>query len=277
MIENKILNCQCCGEKKINFTKTFNDKDFYTCNNCNSLTFLNKNFNHQDIYTQNYFKNGEYENYIEEIKVHEKNFHRSLKILKKYSDLSEINLLEIGSAYGVFINLISQKLNVQNRLGIDISKDAVKYANDNFGKYFLQSEKYLKPNFKFNLVVALDVFEHLSNPFDYFKEVIFDLEPGGYFLVQTPDYSSLNAKIRKRNWRQIHPPTHLNYATKKGIVAGLKKMGMEIVFNKNVGMYRSLNTYFKSLNFNLENKLIKNIPIYLNLFDEQLILAKKIN
>ena len=53
-------------------------------------------------------------------------------------------------------------------------------------------------------------------------------------------------------------------------------MGMQVILHKNVGMYRSLKTYLNALKINTNSNLIKNTPVYFNMFNTQLILAKKL-
>ena len=104
--------------------------------------------------------------------------------------------------------------------------------------------------------------------------------------LTTPDIGSLVAKIRKENWRQIHPPTHIHYFDKKTITHILKINGFEVVHYGHFGRYRSLGMIFYII-FVLRLKIpiifklleflkLDKVITYLNLYDEMIVIAKKV-
>jgi len=68
------------------------------------------------------------------------------------------------------------------------------------------------PEATFELVVALEVIEHLSDPSRDLKEICRVLRPGGLALLTTPNYNGLSRQMLGFRWRVISSE-HLGYFT----------------------------------------------------------------
>ena len=101
------------------------------CKNCShifaDLELSDKEYN--SLYDHTYFHGKEYSNYKQDKKVLQNNFNLRLNILKKYIDFSKSSLLEIGSAYGFFLEL-AYKYFFKVK-GIDITEEGVNYIKNN--------------------------------------------------------------------------------------------------------------------------------------------------
>jgi SAM-dependent methyltransferase len=64
-----------------------------------------------------------------------------------------------------------------------------------------------------DVIVLLDVIEHLPDPQSTLALCGRYLNPGGVVIVTTGDFSSLYARVAGRNWRLMTPPQHLWYFT----------------------------------------------------------------
>ncbi|MBU1727071.1 MAG: class I SAM-dependent methyltransferase [Candidatus Omnitrophica bacterium] len=100
-------------------------------------------------------------------------------------------LLEIGCARGVFLDLA--KKNEYEVSGIEMNSYAVNYAKEKFG---LNVEKKSIEELDtkaclFDIIVALDVIEHLLNPKLLLEKSRGLLKPGGILLIGTPNSRSL--------------------------------------------------------------------------------------
>ena len=63
------------------------------------------------IYSENYFKGEEYADYIRDKKILQQNFNNRLSFILSNIDLHRIvNALEIGSAYGFFAEVFSNRI-----------------------------------------------------------------------------------------------------------------------------------------------------------------------
>ncbi len=272
--------CQSCGSKGIKWSVRYPNLRLYSCSECQSLSYMPPNaFDQKAFYTQEYFSGGEYMDYVGHRNVHEANAKNKWKMLKPYLQTPTL-LLEIGCAYGFFVNYVIGN-GAKQAYGTDVCVDAIEYATNNFGPYFVNSSDPDVLDLQFNCLVAWDVWEHLIDPIQYFSKYISLLAPGGVFAIGTIDSSSVVATIRGARWRQIHPPTHIHYPTKKGIANCMTSLGLEILHHSHIGHYRALESYLGV--FGLDKlgrggRLVERAmkyPIPLDLKDEQVIICRK--
>lgn len=264
-----LLECPCCG---------FVMADIHLDNDAL-----------EELYSENYFMGEEYTDYLSDEKLHKHNFNRRIaRIKNKIGCIENMNVLEIGCAYGLFLDVI--KNHVGKVYGIDISRDAITYAKKRIGSKASVSQgdylaKEIQHNGKYNLVCMWDVIEHLAEPQAYLKKINLELQQGGYICVTTGDIGSINAKIRGKKWRQIHPPTHLCYFSQKTLALLLKKYGFEVVDISYPGNEMSFrNIFYSVLCLRLKRLVlydcIRHLPfmnasIYINLHDYMFVIAKK--
>jgi len=238
------------------------------------------------LYSKNYFMGEEYIDYVRDKEVLQLNFEKHIKAIKKLHNFPATHVLEIGCAYGFFGEAFLRHFPDSNYIGFDISTDAVSYGKQSLGLN-LSDNDYLTSQLKHSVdaVFMWDVIEHLDNPDLYLQQVSTNSVSGAYLFITTADIEAVLAKIQKRCWRMIHPPTHLHYFSKNTIIQLLNKNGYEIVEITYPPVYRSIRQIFYSLfllNRNA-NKLLtainNKIPIHwaipLNTFDIMFVIAKK--
>ena len=237
----------------------------------------------KNIYNLSYFKGGAYLDYVKDGTSFERNFRNRLKALRKYCPQGK--LLEIGSAYGFFLNLARQYFSVA---GYEICREAADYARENFS-LDVKTTDFLENNLadaSFDVVVMWDVIEHLPNPQDFIEKIYRILKKGGIFVLTTGDIGSLLALYQRKKWRLIHPPLHIHYFSKKTITNLLNKFNLRAINISYPGYWRSIrqishNLFVLSGNhkesvFKLINSTpLANICIYLNLFDIMQVTSKK--
>ena len=264
--------------------------DIKRCNNCGHI-FANLSLSNNElkkIYDTDYFESAEYKDYKSETVAINKNFNRLLLKLKKHlQNTKQKKLLEVGAAYGFFINIA--KLHFNLAIGTEIASEPSRYARENYNIDVrnLDIIEWDFDNIKFDLVCMWDVIEHLHSPNKYLQKLSVNMKKNSIIALTTPDIGSLVARVRKQNWRQIHPPTHVHYFNKKSIETILNNNGFKIIEYTHFGRYRSLGMIFYII-FVLRLKIpiiyniisflkLDKVNTYLNLFDEMLVIAKKIN
>lgn len=129
------------------------------------------------------------------------------KISKENLADKKLNILEVGCGLGYLTYALNQS--GYNTLGLDISEEAVKYAKNAFGNYYLQSDifEYAVSNKKkFDFVVLTEVIEHVISPVQFIKTLLGLLAPGGKLIISTPN-KSLYADSTV--WASDMPPVHL--------------------------------------------------------------------
>jgi|TARA_B100000959_G_C14914191_1_gene596548 SAM-dependent methyltransferase len=259
------------------------------CMDCKHI-FADLNLDHtkiKQVYSNDYFFGNEYINYINDRKQIEKNASNRIKIIKKHTkNIINKNLYEVGCAYGFFLNSIKTYFNKVS--GIDINEEAVNYAKNILKLDVEEGDLISKKNIdikNYNIFCMFDVIEHLANPDNYIKNIASKSKGETFLYITTGDIDSLNAKIRGKNWRLIHPPSHVHYFSKKTIKLILEKNGFKVISIQYCGYYRNFLTILSKINFIKKyfNFLIKlfvyfklsNLDIYLNLYDIMFVVAKK--
>ena len=106
------------------------------------------------------------------------------------------NSLDLGSADGSFVKVLKEK--GFNALGLDI-KD-LNFEND----------KFTQKDDTFDLITAISVIEHLSNPNNFLTEVKRVLKKDGFFILVTPNW-----KYDMKNF--YNDPTHIKPYTTTSI------------------------------------------------------------
>jgi 2-polyprenyl-3-methyl-5-hydroxy-6-metoxy-1,4-benzoquinol methylase len=238
-----------------------------------------------DLYGRDYFHGQEYHDYVAEADNLRLNFQRRIKVLKMLApDLAAAELFEIGCAYGFFLNEISA--HVRAASGIDISADAICHAvtKQNVNA---RAANYLAFDLghPVDVIAMWDTIEHLRRPDLFVAKAARDLKPGGLLAITTGDIDALNARLRGKSWRMIHPPTHLHYFSAATLKRLLARHGFEVVHVSHPGNARKLRSvlYFISvLKANkpavyqaLERFPVFNLSLTVNLFDIMYVVGRK--
>jgi SAM-dependent methyltransferase len=239
----------------------------------------------RQLYTAGYFTGNEYRDYVADRSVIEKQFRLRLRRLLKFvTDARNKNLFEIGCAHGFFLEVARDAF--RSAEGIDISDDAIAYARQNLGveahsAEFLTHQFIVPPD----LFCLWDTIEHLSRPDLYIQKMADSLPRRGLVALTTGDLDSWLARTRGSKWRQIHPPTHLHYFSRKTLIRLLDRYGFETRFIGSEGMYRSVDTMayivlclkhrFPGLYSCLRKTHLLDWDLYLNLGDIIFVVAEK--
>jgi len=297
----KCLNGSCLGEiellydygntirlNELNFDCTTNSylkPNIYKCNKCN-LKFSELAFQASSNDVENKYKDVIDKVYIKEIPYKQKYFNKLFNKISGYLD-DKKNILEIGSYYGVFGNIIRQ--HVKTYTGLELSIDGSNYAKQNYNlNIFNESvEHHEKKGIKYDAIIMSDVIEHFSNPFKIIELINKMLKPNGLLIFTTYNMDSLYAKITGKNYHWILP-FHLFYFSTKTLKSILIENEIEIFYVANDSRNVSLNYLLNKLEmifpkfryiFFLINKIkiLRNININVNLFDLNIYIARKLN
>jgi SAM-dependent methyltransferase len=147
-------------------------------------------------------------------------------------------LLEIGCAYGFFLDLAREHWSVR---GFDITHEGVEQARQVLGLDVVLGEFLEAPDEpdSTDIVCLWDTVEHLAHPVRVLEKAARWLKAGGVLVFTTGDLGSLVARIRGRRWRLIHPPTHLYYFTRETAAMACRQAGLVVERTTHVGYRRS--------------------------------------
>jgi SAM-dependent methyltransferase len=83
------------------------------------------------------------------------------------------------------------------------------------------------PEQRFNVVLMLNLIEHVAEPVDVLAKAAEVLTPDGLLWLQTPNFRSLDARIfRQRSWAGLHCPRHWTVFSEAGLRIALARAGL---------------------------------------------------
>ena len=280
------MNCLVCNNPLLN---TIFNNTLSKCDSCGFVTCSNEYTNEElsQIYSSNYFNGGEYLDYLsDELAVRKNSRNRLNQIQKVFGSYNPENILEIGCAYGIFGDFIRSIYSNSRYVGYDIAEEACDYGQSQFNiKTICQDFLEVNTTETYTDVFMWDVIEHLPHPEKFIQKISQQTVKGSRLFITTGDIDRLLPKIQGEKWRQIHPPSHLHYFSKKTLTLLLDKNGFEVkkVFYPPISRsvkqtWYSLFLLNKKGNF-LSKKLYEKIPKNLfwsvNTFDLVFIVAEK--
>ena len=208
---------------------------FVRCNQC-ALIYVNPQIKEDKLV--GYYHNESEANTLwkdvmlkpAQVEFNNRNYGFLLDEIVKYQ--SSGSLLDIGCSYGHFLDLARKRgLDVE---GMELENEAVSYARDTLGlkihQKILAEADFEKEQFE--VVTALGVLEHVSNPLDFLKNINNILKPGGVLALTLPNVESLVCLILKEKARCFTGRNHLTYFSAKTLEKMLAKAGFEILYHQ---------------------------------------------
>ena len=135
---------------------------------------------------------------------------------------------DVGCERGELLHLL--KAGGCRVMGTQMSSRAAAFAQQRFGIPVFVGELADAPfaDDRFDVVLMLNVLEHLPDPEQYIEQVAHMLAPGGRFWVEVPNVASPTARLTKKHWLHHDPPHHLWGFTIAGLTALLERHGFDV-------------------------------------------------
>lgn len=177
------------------------------------------------------------ENFIQKY-VHTRRFKEVSKLIEPTGG----KILDIGSADGVFTNVVLKKSKADSVIGIDVLKRSVDWANKHWKgtkmKFYLGDAENLEfPKDTFDAIFALEVLEHVEKPLVVLGNIKKLLKKTGYAIFLVPAETFLFqfiwffwVRTRGKVWND----THINIFKNNGLTRICKKAGFKIVEDKKI-------------------------------------------
>lgn len=195
-------------------------------------------------------------------------------------------VLDVGSAAGFFLATM-QEIG-WNCSGIELSEFMAVKSRELFGLKDVRSgsiQDATYPPRSFDVVTFWDVIEHLEDPASHLQRAHALLKDDGLLVVETQNVESCFAKVLGRKWQHYKMAEHLYHfgpATVRTLLEragfaveentgrrGGKKVSFDFIRERVGKIHPVLSTLASPL------KLVGKASLYLNFFDEMLIVAKK--
>jgi len=192
----------------------------YDCLNCRTL-FTSEKVNTAAFDYDNYYHSGN-------LTVPGFVLERLAEIVRSFEKYRSHNrFLDVGCGAGTLLNIAGNE--GWQAEGVEISKPSVEFLQSKGIKVFhgyLSSANF--PDDSFDVITAVEILEHITNPEDVIKEINRILRPGGLFWATTPHGRGISARMLGSKWSCVAPPEHLHLFS----VTGIKNMLTENGFDR---------------------------------------------
>jgi SAM-dependent methyltransferase len=212
-----LFACPACGTRtRHRFLYAKNRCDIFQCAACGLGRAQAPAFDPAAYYTQAYFSGDHadgYADYPGAEPVLRREFARTVDFIRRYRRAGR--LLEVGCAYGFFLQEAKRYFTVS---GIELADDAAAHCRrQGLAVATGTADELERTSGPFDVIVLLDVIEHLPDPHATMAALARALAPGGVIVVTTGDFASLAARALGSAWRLMTPPQHLWFFTPRSM------------------------------------------------------------
>jgi 2-polyprenyl-3-methyl-5-hydroxy-6-metoxy-1,4-benzoquinol methylase len=205
---NQHNKCLICKESELTALQNYKKHNLCKCSSC-GFVFM-KDIPSSEALYEYYSNNYERTSYLSPITINRYN-----EILDRFEAYRKTgNLLDVGAGYGFFLEIARQR--GWNVHGTELTDEAVNHCTDKGLTMFkgeLQNIDF--GNLEFDVIISIEVIEHINNPIEYLTKMNEILHPGGTIYVTTPNFNSYLRYRLKENYNVIEYPNHLGYFTRK--------------------------------------------------------------
>jgi SAM-dependent methyltransferase len=229
--EGSATTCYVCGSGNIGLRAHVHGFPVFRCRSCGLLWVAR--FDEERIkayYDEHYFNNDSkmgYRDYLKDEENQRSNARRVLGITRRFADLAGAKILDIGSAFGFFLDEARRSFGC-DVYGVEVSPYARAYAAGSLGLTHISEDGLMRdwgPGF-FDAVFLIGTIEHLTSPKETLLHVSRVLKQGGALVITTINTKGLIPLY------SIKPPEHLFYFDHRNLVDLLSQAGFRCVFKR---------------------------------------------
>jgi SAM-dependent methyltransferase len=134
---------------------------------------------------------------------------------------------EMGCGDGTTLNALRRR--GWRVLGSERTEDAARIAREQLGLDVLTGGlDNIDPAARFDLVLLLQVLEHLDDPLPTLAAMARMLKPGGRFIIGVPNFGSWQARFGREGWFHLDVPRHLHHHTLRSLTLLLRRLDLRI-------------------------------------------------
>jgi SAM-dependent methyltransferase len=231
--------CSICGSQATEhwavaedweYRTTDEQFDYFRCQSCGILFLHPPPLERlREIYPTNYYSFGApSKSMIAKVKggLDARLFKSTLRRLPG----ERLSVLDVGGGTGWQLDVVRRAdPRVTRTQIVDIDPSAGRIANELGHGYFCGTIEEFQPAEKFDLVLLLNIIEHVERPDRVLAKIRHLLKPGGLVLIKTPNYDALDARIfRHTSWAGYHCPRHWILFTRESFSLLAGKAGLAV-------------------------------------------------
>ena len=118
---------------------------------------------------------------------------RELRSLRRLLGNNEISIYDAGTGYGQYSYFMSKKLQPNSIYAIDVKEKWISDCREFFRRMNIKKIDFavedlteIEHENRFDLIVSVDVMEHIVDDVKVFRNFYRALKPGGFLLINTP-------------------------------------------------------------------------------------------
>jgi 2-polyprenyl-3-methyl-5-hydroxy-6-metoxy-1,4-benzoquinol methylase len=146
-------------------------------------------------------------------------------------------ILDIGCFTGTFLDYLGSSW---ERFGVEPATAAAALAERRGAKILGRTLDDVPVDQKFDVIVAMDVIEHIVDPTPFFRKVGRLLKPGGIFVASTGDTGSWTFRLQgARYWYITYLPEHFSFYCRRTMEKLAQLNGMESIEHQRMSHKRT--------------------------------------
>lgn len=213
--------CPVCGASSVGIFARARDVEYYTteklyiylqCSRCRSVFLQDPPAEHLDqIYPPNYYSYAtapQTSSFTERVKSYLDA--RLFRHLLTQIPGERLRILDVGGGSAWLLTTLKKvSLRVAETHEIDINERARAAAESAGHVFHCKRVEEFRSTDSFDLILLLNLIEHVANPGDTLARMQALLSPRGLILIKTPNVDTLDCRIfRHHNWGGYHCPRH---------------------------------------------------------------------
>ena len=137
-------------------------------------------------------------------------------------------VMDVGGGQGYQLTLLRQlDSRVKTSVVVDLDAEAAAVAEAQGHRYFHGRIEDYRPGVRFDLILALNLIEHVANPGEVLATLRECLSTEGMLIVKTPNVASWDQRLfRHRNWGGFHCPRHWVLFSKESFLGLAARSGL---------------------------------------------------
>jgi 2-polyprenyl-3-methyl-5-hydroxy-6-metoxy-1,4-benzoquinol methylase len=204
--------------------------DYYRCDSCDVLFMYPLPVDRlAEIYPSNYYA---YAHTKTSLVQRVKSFldRRRLRSVLAGLPGSELSVLDVGGGAG---QVLDQARTADPRVRftqiVDLDPDAEHIARAAGHEYTRCRIQEYSANRTFDLILMLNLIEHVEDPVFVLSKLGNMLSPQGRMLLKTPNFDSVDARLfRRRSWGGYHCPRHWTLFTAQSFERAARSTGLRV-------------------------------------------------
>jgi 2-polyprenyl-3-methyl-5-hydroxy-6-metoxy-1,4-benzoquinol methylase len=154
-------------------------------------------------------------------------------IRRAVGDRRQFSLLEVGTGSGYLMHFVEKEYPGATVTGVEYDPRLVALTQSKVQRAVIlqgNAEQLDLGEKKFDVIVSLQVVEHLYSPERMLEGVRALLAPGGRFILTTPNLACLSARVMKESWHGYRPD-HVSLKDRAGWVALAEHHGFRTIYS----------------------------------------------